>query len=106
MTKYTFSRQKGKRNNGGGSGWSDPGHQRYNALYTRLVQRDRRQRGLAFNRELLKVFQDRRARERNHAVTPSTKKRKTLAFDDLNPPEVGDDEDLLAFLLPDNVTSV
>jgi hypothetical protein len=105
MTKYTFSRQKGKRNNGGGSGWSDHGHQRYNALY-RVVQRDRRQRGLAFNRELLKVFQDRRARERKHAVPPSTKKRKTLAFDDLNPPEVGDDEDLLAFLLPDNVTSV
>ena len=106
MTKYTFSRQKGRRNHGGGSGWSDQGHQRYNALY-RLVQRDRRLRGTAFNRELLKVFQDRRSRERKHAVPSGTKKRKTLAFDDLNPPEIDDnDEDLLSFLLPDNVKSV
>ena len=107
ITKYTFSRQKGRLTNGGGSGWSDEGHKRYNLLY-RLVQRDRRQSGASFNKELLKVFQARRLRDRKQNVTPSSsKKRKTVAFDDLNPPSAcDDDEDLLSFLLVANTTSI
>jgi hypothetical protein len=107
ITKYTFSRQKGRLTNGGGSGWSDEGHKRYNLLY-RLVQRDRRQSGASFNKELLKVFQARRLRDRKQNVTPSSsKKRKTVAFDDLNPPSAcDDDEDLLGFLLTANTTSI
>ncbi len=99
VTKYTYSRQKGKLTNGGGSGWSDTGHQRYNILY-RIVQRDRRLRGAAFNKELLKVFQVRRLRDRKQKGTPlGNKKRKTVAFDDLNPPAFNDDEnDLLGML--------
>jgi hypothetical protein len=55
-----------------------------------------------FNRELLKVvFQARRLRDRKHKIPlSSSKKRKTVAFDDLNPPPCEDDEeeDLLALM--------
>ena len=55
---------------------------------------------MAFNKELLKVFQVRRLRDRKQKGTPSSnKKRKTVAFDDLNPPAFHDDEsDLLGML--------
>lgn len=62
-----------------------------------------------FNRELLRVFQARRLRDRKHKIPLNrSKKRKTVAFDDLNPPPCEDDEaDLLALMFtPTNCTEV
>ena len=63
---YTFSRLKGVvengKKNGGGSGWSKEGHERYNKIF-RAVQEDRRLRAAQFNPQFLAVFQTRRRGE-------------------------------------------
>jgi hypothetical protein len=55
-TLYTFSRNKGVHDNGGGSGWSLKGKKKYNELYKK-VKADRKQSPPTFNQELLKIYQ-------------------------------------------------
>jgi len=70
-----------------GTGWSVEGIRRYNDLYF-IVRSDRNQRGAFFNQELLLHYN--RHKELNNGMTPKgstgKKKRKIVAFDDLNPP--------------------
>lgn len=68
--KFTFSRIKGKTNNGGGSGWSIEGKKYYDYLYFK-VKADRKKHTtshrdggvITFNKELYNLFQQRRFRE-------------------------------------------
>ena len=62
---YTFSRNKSRSDNGGGSGWSDEGMVKYRELY-KAVKRDRRKQPTLFNQELLKMYQKRRQLESGH----------------------------------------
>ena len=90
--KYTFSRLS--RNEAGniggeskqyGSGWSKEGMDKYNDLY-RLVREDRKLRGKTFNEDLLLYYKEKRKHKNKQNASDRNKKRKTVAFDDLNPP--------------------
>ena len=92
---YTFSRNKSRSDNGGGSGWSDDGMIKYKELYN-AVKRDRRKQSPAFNQELLKMFQRRRQLESGHRRrTPQrndqSKKRPFKCINQFN--DSSDDED-------------
>ena len=73
---YTFSRNKSRSDNGGGSGWSDEGMVKYRELY-KAVKRDRRKQPPLFNQELLKMYQRRRQLESGHSRRTSQRKGQT-----------------------------
>jgi len=89
-TKYTISRLSrkaaaGKKDNEG-SGWSTEGIDRYNDLYL-MVIKDRTLRGATFNQELLLFYKEQCQKRDGMRKKKSSKKRKSVAFDDFNPPE-------------------
>jgi hypothetical protein len=69
-----------------GTGWSHQGIDRYNVLYLQ-VQEDRFYRGASFNQELLLHYnKQRKCNDGIKTTSKSKKKRKSVAFNDLNPP--------------------
>jgi hypothetical protein len=96
---YTFSRNKGFHDNGGGSGWSSEGIRRYKELY-KAVKKDRKTRQTAtFNQELLKMFQARRKRESGRGLAAQMKsqaensKQAYRCINELNDSSSDDDDD-------------
>lgn len=72
---YTYSRLKGKTTNGGGSGWSIEGREKYDELFL-AVKADRKKHAKTFNPQLLLFYQARRRREQQ---------AKTRAMDETKP---------------------
>ncbi|KAI2513513.1 hypothetical protein MHU86_987 [Fragilaria crotonensis] len=64
---YTFSRNKGAHDNGGGCGWSQAGMRKYDELYM-AIKNDRKKSAQTFNQELLKMFLSRRKKESGQGV--------------------------------------
>jgi hypothetical protein len=60
---YTFSRNKGAHDNGGGCGWSQAGMRKYDELYTAIKNDRKKSAAPTFNKELLKMFLSRRKKE-------------------------------------------
>jgi len=89
MTLKATDKENGSTNDPSqnlGTGWSHQGIDRYNVLY-RQVQEDRFYRGASFNKELLLHYkQQRKCNDEVKTKGKSKKKRKSVAFDDLNPP--------------------
>ena len=89
MTLNATDKENGSTNDPSqnlGTGWSHQGIDKYNLLY-RQVQEDCIYRGASFNQELLLHYN--KQRKCNNGVkttSKSKKKRKSVAFDDLNPP--------------------
>ena len=84
VPKYTYSRISRQQSvASGGSGWSNEGIQKYNAMH-HLVSNDRGLHGEAFNKELLKVHQARR--KRSNAVKQVDRyqyqSEKSISIDD------------------------
>jgi hypothetical protein len=94
MTLYTFSRNKGTHDNGGGSGWSHAGKQKYEELY-KAVKKDRKTQSPMFNQELLKMYQSRRKMETgrtgNGQMKDGLNNRKKVAYRCIN--ELNDSDD-------------
>ena len=82
IPQYTFSRLKGKTNNGGGSGWSLAGKQFFDSLQG-VVKADREKHstsaqtgeGMTFNKELYQCYQQRRDSERDRSLCGSQDKQ-------------------------------
>jgi hypothetical protein len=69
-----------------GTGWSHKGIDRYDVLYLQ-VQEDCFYRGGFFNQELLLHYnKQRKCNNGMKTTSKSKKKRKSVAFDNLNPP--------------------
>ncbi|KAI2508980.1 hypothetical protein MHU86_5475 [Fragilaria crotonensis] len=64
---YTFSRNKGAHDNGGGCDWSQAGMRKYDELYM-AIKNDRKKSAQTFNQELLKMFLSRRKKESGQGV--------------------------------------
>ena len=90
MTKYTFSRNKGHHNNGGGSGWSREGKDKYNELFQAVMKDRRRKHWSTFNAELLKMYQQRRKMEggrgsgQKKSIVQEINKKAFRCMDELN----------------------
>ena len=94
MALYTFSRNKGTHDNGGGSGWSREGKEKYDEIYY-AVKRDRKRQSPTFNQELLKMYQSRRKMETGRAgngqMKDQSENRKRQAYRCIN--ELNDTDD-------------
>jgi hypothetical protein len=94
MALYTFSRNKGTHDNGGGSGWSRDGKEKYDEIYY-AVKRDRKRQSPTFNQELLKMYQSRRKMETGRAgngqMKDQSENRKRQAYRCIN--ELNDTDD-------------
>jgi hypothetical protein len=96
-TLYTFSRNKGLHDNGGGSGWSREGIEKFKEIY-KAVKKDRKKQSPTFNQELLKMFQARRKREsgRGSAQVKSqvdNRKRVVRCINEFNDSSDSSDDD-------------
>ena len=67
-TLYTFSRNKGAHDNGGGCGWSQVGMRKYDELYMAIKNDRKKSTTPTFNQELLKMFLSRRKKESGRGV--------------------------------------
>ena len=92
---YTYSRLKGKQTNGGGSGWSIEGRQKYDELFM-AVKTDRKKHAKEFNPQLLLFYQARRRREQQakHNAKDDARPKPKAAYHRMNElAEDSDDED-------------
>jgi hypothetical protein len=89
MTLKASDKENGSTNDPSqnlGTGWSHQGIDRYNVLYVQ-IQEDCFYRGASFNKELLLHYnQQRKSNDKVTTKGKSKKKRKSVAFDNLNPP--------------------
>ena len=76
-----------------GSGWTSRGIQTYNDLY-KMVKKDRVQRGSTFNMDLWRFYSDQEKKKEGIKDKRSCKKTKVVAFNDLNPPDCEDCEEV------------
>lgn len=96
---YTFSRNKGAHDNGGGSGWSPEGIAKYEELYKAVKYSRKTKQAETFNQELLKMFQARRKRESGPGGRAQmrrqeeTNKRAYRCINELNDSSSDDDDD-------------
>ena len=87
------SREEGGPNETMGSGWTSRGIQTYNDLY-KMVKKDRVQRGSTFNMDLWRFYSDQEKKKEGIKDKRSCKKTKVVAFNDLNPPDCEDCEEV------------
>jgi hypothetical protein len=65
---YTFSRNKGAHDNGGGCGWSQAGMRKHDELYIAIKNDRKKSAAPTFNQELLKMNLLRRKKESGRGV--------------------------------------
>jgi hypothetical protein len=89
---YTYSRLKGKQTNGGGSGWSIEGRQKYDELFM-AVKNDRKKNAKQFNPQLLLFYQARRRREQQakHNAKDDARPKPKATYHRMN--ELAEDSD-------------
>ena len=82
--KYTLSRNQRHDSNGvAGIGWTEEGFTKFNELYDGVVE-DRKNRGAAFNQELLNVVTERqRSKRQKLNGRAKSGKPKTIPKDDM-----------------------
>jgi len=85
---YTFSRVVNTENNGGGSGWSLAGKQKYNELFT-AIQLDRsKDTTPLFNQELWRIYEQRGAAKQGKQAATKPKAAPFYLHDDVMPPSI------------------
>ena len=87
------NQQRHDSNGAAGIGWTEEGFTKFNALYDRVVE-DRKNRGAAFNQELLDVITERQRRKRPKLQGRAKGgKQKTIQKDDMGNLGTSPDQD-------------
>ncbi|KAI2503359.1 hypothetical protein MHU86_11079 [Fragilaria crotonensis] len=106
---YTFSRNKGAHDNGGGCGWSQVGMRKYDELYMAIKNDRKKSTTPTFNQKLLKMFLSRRKKESGRGVRKQFddkgKKRPHKCMDVFDDSSDEEDDNYSRHLAPELVYS-